>query len=1066
MSVTGSTAPALVASPPPAEPALDAGQSEALAAVGAATGDVVVTGGAGTGKTTLAVALAAEAVRSGLPARRLLVLAATRQAAATLRDRVAHAIAGPLGQPVVRTAASAAFEVLANEATALGMPRPSLISGAEQDVMLHDLLKGHADPSVASLDWQGVVPPDAALLPGFREELRNLLMRAAERGVLPDELALLGKRCARPEWQAAARLYEEYDNVLALGTTTVDQGDRFDPAAVVSRATVVLEEWDEIVGADAPRPSWELVIVDDAHDATAATFSFLRRLSRDGARLVLLGNADESVQGYRGAVPDTLAEVAGAAEARIELTADHRQPPALAAVSARVAERIGVKGAASARGAVRAAASGEVEGAPVTLLTAPHRYAQSRAIAAELRRSRHGFDGPQVPWGRMVVIARSTSLLRSLRSDLLAADVPCEALGEGTALHLEPAIQPLLTLLRVALGEEWDEEKALTVLGSRLIGLDPVALRRLRRALVREERAGGGARSSVDLLVEAMADAARWASLDGPEARQAERASRAAAAAAARMAQPGASPGAVIWAAWASLDVAEQWREAALAGSARDDADLDAVIAVLRAAQTYSERLPNAPIASFLEYLESQDFAADSLGAQGRAPDAVSFCTPASAAGREWDLVAIAGLEEGVWPNLRLRDSVLGAQTLAEVIDAGGLASEEALSLARGPRDLHAARRAVLDDETRALLVAVTRARTRLVLTAVEDAESQPSRFLALVGDAAGVERRSTAGARGVSDLRAAVGWLRSEGVAAAAALAEDAEDAEALARLEGAAAQLADLAARGVVGADPRHWHGVAGPSTEEPFWEPEAPVRVSPSRIDSIRTCPLKWALESAGGTTESTDAQNIGLLVHEIAEAFPEGGESQMIDMLDERWAEIGGRETWVEREAYSRARDMVRRLAGYLRDARADRVLLEQGFKVEFGRAVVSGLADRVEVHGNEARIVDLKTGRTVSAAEAEDHGQLMMYQLVAGSGAFPGVDRASDAALVFVGGSTQSASVRKQSPIDPQAAREVLDDAVAEMTGAAFSARPNPMCDHCPVRRSCPAHAAGRQVSGS
>ncbi|WP_062200944.1 ATP-dependent helicase [Demequina salsinemoris] len=1066
MNPTGLLAPTLVASRPVPEPELDAEQSSALDAVRRTSGDIAVIGGAGTGKTTLAVALAADAVRSGLPARRLLVIAATRQAAGVMRDRVAHAIAGPLGEPVVRTAPSVAFEVLVNESLALGIPRPSLVSGAEQDVVLHDLLEGHANGRVAPLDWRGVVPAEATLLPGFREELRNVLMRAAERGLASDELALLGERCGRPEWQAAAEIYQEYEDVLALGSMTVDQGDRFDPASVVSRATMVLEQWDEIVGADAPAPSWDLVIVDDAHDATAATYAFLRQLSSRGTRLVLLGNSDESVQGYRGAVPDALADLAGSAAARIELAVDHRQPAPLAAVSARVAERIGVKGAASAREAVRRASSAETDDAPVTVLTAPHRYAQSRAIAAELRNSRHGFDGPEVPWGRMVVIARSTALLRSVRSDLLAADVPCEALGEGTALHLEPAIAPLLTLLRVALGEEWDEDKALAVLGSRLIGLDPVAVRRLRRALVREERAGGGLRSSVELLVEAMEDPARWASLDGPEARQAERASRAAVAAGERRAQAGASPGAVIWAAWESLGVAETWREAALAGSARDDADLDAVIALLRAAQTYTERLPSAPLASFLEYLEGQDFAADSLGAQGRTPDAVSFCTPASAAGREWDVVVIAGLEEGVWPNLRLRDSVLGAQTLAEVLDAGGLASEEAVGLARGPRDLHAARRAVLDDETRALLVAVSRARSRLVLTAVEDAESQPSRFLSLVADSAGVESRSTAGARGVSDLRAAVGWLRAEGLGAVARLEEEPGDAEALARLEGVAAQLADLATKGIPGAHPKHWHGVAAPSTEEPFWEPDAQVRVSPSRIDSIRACPLKWALESAGGTTESTDAQNVGLLVHAIAEAFPEGGEAAMLAMLDDRWAEIGGRETWMEREAYSRAQDMVRRLSGYLKDVRADSVLLEQGFRVELGRALVSGLADRVEIHGDQARVVDLKTGRTVSAAEAEDHGQLMMYQLVAGAGAFPGVARASDAALVFVGGSTLKASVRKQSPIDETTARQVLDDAVADMTAERFAARPNAMCDHCPIRRSCPAHAAGRQVSDS
>ncbi|MDN4471646.1 ATP-dependent DNA helicase [Demequina zhanjiangensis] len=1068
MTPANRTSPSLVASPSAVEPELDAGQLAAIDEVGGAEGTVVVTGGAGTGRTTLAVALAADAVRNGMPADRLLVLAPTREAAGALRDRVAQAIGGPLGTPVVRTAAAAAFAILKAQAEALELPRPSLISGAEQDVVLRELLEGHAGGRVAPLDWGGTVPQEATLLPGFREELRNLLMRAAERDISPDQLAELGRLCGRPEWSAAAALYAEYEDVMVLRATPMDQGDRYDPATVVSRATGVLAQWSDVVGPSPAAPRWDLVIVDDAHDATAATFGFLRQVARDGARLVLLGNADESVQGYRGAVPDMLAEMArepGAA--RLELIHDHRQEAALAAVSARVAERIGMKGSASAREATRAAGMHAGSGAPVTILTAPHRYAQSRAIAAELRRSRHGLEGSAVPWGRMVVIARSGAHLRALRSDLLAADIPCEPLGDGTALHHEPAIAPLLTLLRVGLGQEWDEESVLSVLGSRLIGLDPVAVRRLRRALVREERAGGGARSSAELLIEAMQDPARLGSLEVPEARRAAKAAAAAAAARDRASQPAAAPGAVIWAAWSSLDVAEDWRQAALAGSARDDADLDAVIALLRAAQTFTERLPQAPLDSFLSYLEGQDFAADSLGARGRTADSVAFCTPASAAGREWDLVVVAGLEEGVWPNLRLRDSVLGAQTLADVASAGGAGSVEAIALARGPRDLHAARRAVLDDETRALLVAVSRARHRLVLTAVDDGESQPSRFVALIEEAAGVERQDASAGRGVADLRAAVGWLRATGIRAAARLEDDPQDASALRDLEGTAAQLADLAARGIPGADPQQWHGVPGPSTEAPFWEPDVPVKVSPSRLDAIRTCPLKWALETAGGTTESSDAQQVGLLVHAIAEQCPEGDEEQMLAMLDERWGEVGGRDTWMEQVAYDQAQEMVRRLGRYLRGVDVDRVLLEQYFKVELGRAVVSGIADRVEVRGDEARVVDLKTGRPITKAEAPDHGQLMMYQLVAQHGAFEGVERASDAALLFVGkSSARAGTVVEQPPIEESVARQVLDDAVETMTAPRFTARPNPMCDHCPIRRSCPAHAAGAQVSGS
>ncbi len=1043
---------------------LDDSQRNAVSEIVGAHGHVAVTGATGTGKTTVALAAALATVDSGIAPERVLVIAPTRRAAADLRDRVGLALGRPTGVPMVRTAASAAHAVLVAQAYALDRPPPALITGAEQDSILRELLAGHARGEGVRVDWQGLVPPEATALPGFRGELRDLLMRTAESGRTADDLRELGERVGRPEWVAAAAVMAEYESVTLLRTLPADQGERFDPATVAAQAAWVLQNWEEVAAGRAP--TWDVVIVDDHQDATAATTALLGAMSRRGARLVVLGNADQAVQGYRGGLPQGLAEVAHGAlgpTRHLELTTDHRQPAGLARVSAAVAERIGVKGVGSARRAHRAVPA---QPSPVTVLTAAHAFGQSRAIAAELRRARHGLDGPAVSWGEMAVIARSSAQLRALRSDLLSADIPCEAVGEGTALHREPAVAPLLELVRIATGVAWDEDRAMAVLGSRLFGLDAVALRRLRRSLVREERAGGGMRSSAELLVDALGDPARWATVDVPEARVAARASRAVEAARVRGQARGATPGAVLWEAWSAVGVAEAWRESALNGSARDDADLDAVIALMRAAQTFAERMPEADVTAFLEHLEGQEFAADSLGARGQSTDVVSFCTPAAAAGREWQVVAIAGLEEGAWPDLRLRDSVLGAQTFADLV-ADGDVSQEQLTLARGPRDLHGARRAVLDDETRSLLVAVSRARDRLIVSAVDDGESRPSRFLSLIEDAAGVMRVDATAPRSVADLRGAVAKLRTDGLAASKRLDEEPADTDAQSSLAGASAQLARLADAGVPGADPIDWHGVPQLSTTQGFWDDDAEVRVSPSRLDAVRTCALKWALETAGGTVESTDAQHVGLLVHEIAAAMPEGGEEDMLAELDRRWGEIGGSDTWLERLQLDSARDMVRRLARYLDGVAADHVIVEQGFGVVFDKVRVSGMADRVEITGDVARVVDLKTGRKITQAEAADNGQLMLYQLVANHGAFEGVSSASDAALVFVGdGAARKGSVVPQAAIEERTVLAELDEAVKRMRDRTFWATPNPMCTHCPIRRSCPAHAVGGQVSDS
>ena len=1102
------TAPAL--RPPAAAepvPELDGFQRAALEAVLGPRDDArhaVIVGEAGAGKTTLVAALAVEATARGLAPDSLLVIAPTRAAGSRLGDRVSLLLDRPVGAPVVRTAASAAHAILTARAVALGEAAPLLVTGAEQDQLLRELLEGHARGEGVVPDWAGVVPPEATVLAGFRAELRDLLMRASESGCGPERLAALADAVGRPEWRGAAAVMDEYESLLAMLSSTPDQGERFDPAVVVAHAAATLERWETDLPGVEP-PTWSLVVVDDAQDLTAAGRRLLDALIARGARVVLVGNADQSVQGYRGAVPVTLAQVLGPdawGATMHRLGASHRQSGALAALTAGAVAHVGVLGAGSARralvaqagagsgstgdvstfaedgGAPRDAAAeparGEPAAVPVEILAVSHRHAHSRAIAGALRAARHGLrTGPHaagapldapVPWGRMAVIARSSARLREIRGDLAAADIPCETLGEGTALHAEPAIAPLLLVMSraaaAAAGEvlPWEEDQALELLGSRIVGIDPVAMRRLRRALVRAEREDGGARSSSELIVAALDAPEMWARIPTPEARLAARATQALRAAA-EAAVAGAGAGRVAWAAWQALGVAEQWRDAALAGSARDDADLDAVIALLKAAELYTERLPSSSVQSFIDHLEGQEFAPDSLGARGRTEDAVAFCTPAGAAGREWDVVVVAGLEEGVWPDLRLRDSVLGAQHLADIL--AGRAPAEPIAERGRAAAARQARRAVLDDETRAFAVAVSRARSRVILACVDGEDSRPSRYLAWAQDATGAPVVRADATPGVRDLRAAVAAVRAGAVG-------DPDHGDPTRERPSRAAYveaIARLARLGVAGADPRDWHGVPEPSSEVGMWDPDQPIRVSPSRLEALETCPLRWALESVGGSAATSEKQSLGTLVHEIAAALPAGTRAELEAALEERWGEIGGTGTWPDLVLRERADAMIDRLAGYVASVRSGEVRVEEEFSVRIGRAVIAGSADRVEVADGEARIVDLKTGAAITAAEAKDHAQLAMYQLAADHGAFAGVERASGAALVYIGpAAAQSGSVRDQAAIDVDKEKERLASAVDTMAGATFEAITNDRCGSCPVRRTCPAWPSGRQVT--
>jgi superfamily I DNA/RNA helicase/RecB family exonuclease len=1059
---------------------LDETQERAVSAALSARATLVV-GAPGTGKTTVAREVAVRAIMAGTDPSRVLVLAASRRSAARLRDEVAASAGRTIGAPMVRTAASAAFSVLRTRAGVLGEPAPTLVSGPEQDLVLAELLAGHLEGEGAALELPADLPAEALGLRGLRQELRDLLMRAAERGLAPVDLAELGQRHGRAEWVLAARLYEEYLDVMDLRGSTPDAGARYDPAVVVDEAAHVLTTWEAALPGEAA-PSWDLVVVDDHQESTVAVARFLGALHDAGARLVMLADPDAAVQGFRGAAPGLVGragarrgEVGAFDAGTVVLGTSWRQPEALRGVTRAITQRVAAVSGALHRGAAPRP-EGDDAAARVDVAVLAGAAQEAAYIARELR-AEHLLHG--TPWERMAVVARSGDRLASLRRDLVAASVPVALLGSDVPLRDEPAVVPLLAALRVCAGPSGlervlasadapvglDAEVAALLLTSPVGGLDAVSLRRLRRALRSEELSGGGGRSSDALLVEVLGDPDRAATLPAGVRRGPVAVARVLAAGRAASMVDGATAQTVLWAVWAATGLAERWRDLALAGGpagVRADRDLDAVLALFRAAETYVERMPGSPVGAFVDYLASQDLPADSLAAAASGARAVEALTPAGAAGREWDVVVVAGVQDGVWPDLRLRDSLLGSQALVELLagraqDAHGVGRE--------------ARAQVLADELRAFVVATSRATRRLLVTAVEDAEEVPSVFCDLVAPRGDVD------AEGPDPRRVVVGPpldLRGVVAAARAELVREVTRAAATAgheRADVAAALLAGLAEAGVAEADPRTWYGVAHASSTAPLWGPDDEVTVSPSKVDTVTTCALRWAFESAGGTAPDATHQTLGTLVHSIAEEHPAASLSVLRAELDRRWPELALPEGWPTRQLRRRAEAMVERLAAYTADA-GEPLLVEPEFDLAVGRARLRGKIDRVEADGDDAvQVADLKTGRTApTQAKTVENPQLGAYQLAVTEGALdlPEGTRTSGARLVFVGTDTKGPSLRQQAALVPEPdgsswARALVQNAADTMAASAFTAQENDLCPRCPVRRSCPVQSEGRSV---
>ncbi|QIZ39584.1 ATP-dependent helicase [Saccharopolyspora sp. ASAGF58] len=1015
-------------------------------------------GGPGTGKSTLIAQLAADRIRNHeVSPENVLVLTGSRRAAAWMRTEITRLLTGSseelrtAPEPLVRTVHSYAFAVLRLQAVRDQLPPPQLLNGPDQDALVRDLLAG--DVETGAKDWPETLRP-ALTVPGFAEELRDLLLRAAERGVGPEQLVNLGRRHNRPEWIAAGRFARQYEQVTLLRGAGGAQAPALDAAELVGSALLAFDTDPRLLAAEQDRVRY--VLVDDAQHLDPQQYWLIRRLGDTATEFVLAGDPDQAVYSFRGADPRCLLDADPDGTNTEVLTVDHRMSKAVREAVQRLASRL--PGAGPQRELVEP--ENERGGSIQVRLLATQ--AQEAAWVADQLRRAHLLD--EIAWSDMAVVVRSTGLsLPVLRRALLAAGVPIALPVDDLPLAQRNAVRPLLTLLRCAARPQaLDADAAAELLASSLGGADPLALRRLRRGLRRLELAAGGSRASGELLVEVLQDGDRLGALEDSAAEPARRV-----AALLRNAADSVAAGHTVeetlWRAWKASGLEKRWvaqSERHGAVGVQADRDLDAVVSLFDAAAQYVDRLPGADVASFADYLTSQQIAGSSLAPTAPRDNSVSVLTAHAASGREWEVVAIPGVQEGIWPDLRLRGSLLGVERLVDVLS--GVDAERVSATAP-----------LLAEERRLLLVAASRARRNLLVSAVRGEDEQPSRFLdeleGVVSDPDAVERPIARPERGLA-LGDLVGELRR--------VVCDAE-AEPQ-RRQRAAAQLARLANAGVPGASPEAWYGLPESSSSTPLVTGDDPVKVSPSTVDILAKCPLRWMVERHGGQDTAELASVTGTLVHALVQAAADGADTdQLHKALDEAWDSVDAGAPWFSRKERKRVEGMLDAFLTWLVQSRAEltQVGVEKDLDVTVpGRAGgpwlrLRGRVDRLETDADgRPVVVDVKTGKTpVSKGDAEEHPQLAVYQLAAALGAFGAGEEPGGARLLYVAKSDRkgAATERVQQALDAERIEVwlgVVHTAAASSLGPAYVASENSDCARCPARTCCPVHPAGRQVA--
>ncbi len=963
------------------------------AAVAAVDGPQIIVGGPGTGKTEFLVRRAAELLaRDGIATDSLLILSFGRRGVADLRERIRHTV-GSIGDLDVTTFHSYALRLIETYGEALGWDRATqVLTGPEQLALVGELLE-QDDPPSWSAAYRGILRTRT-----FAQELTDFVLRAAEQLLDAEAVAAM----ERADWRGIPEFLRRYDAEL-------QRRRRLDYGTLL-RESVRLMERGAVAVESIPR----FVLVDEYQDTTFAQARLMQALTSHHRNLTVAADPYQSVYSFRGArlenvveFPDTFRRADGSPGTRIVLTTSFRTPAAVLDSAVNVTARR-LPGAA-----------GKVVAAPGAGRVDVHVFGQQTEeaewVADEVERIR---VTQGVPLRQLGVLVRSKrrflpDLSRALERRGIAHDLPDSRLSD------HPAVRFVLDLISAAVDWEYPAEQARSL---RRILLGPMyhvslgQLRAIERNSTRLGWADALRAAGIPTLAELIAEPA-WAQ-GMPAARGA-------------------------WEIWSRVEEAD-----AIAGDATRQDERSAWRSLVQVLDRWNERNPQGTLDDYRRLTESEEFEAQPLLSLRRADtDRLIVTTLHQAKGLEFDTVFICDAVEGVFPDLRPRDSLLGVRHLMD-------------HLPTEPADYTAFR---LQEERRLAYTAMTRARARVVWTATsvgsEAGRGVPSRFLPLVAGVATLHELATSPPeRGepVSPREAEAGLRR---------LASD-PTAPAPRRLAAVAALAAGP--RWKMRHPLRHV-GIAARGRATGLNGSE--LRLSPSEADGYARCPRRYAIERRLNQAGDSIYARFGSLVHEVldqveSEAMAQGERHADYPTAMRRLDEImdpgdfGGEPFAAAWRA--RAGDGLARLYN-MWPSTADPVAIERRVSFDLGDITWRGRIDRIERDAEGVRIVDYKTSKTpVQLAEAAESLQLGFYALAVGADADLGNHGEPVAAEFWypLAATKKSLTTRALDLRNLPALGQRLIELGEAIAAESWDPGPGDWCERCPFASSCPARPEG------
>ena len=971
-------------------------------AVAETEGPQLVLAGPGAGKTEFLVRRIAWLTdQRRVPGPSILTLTFSRRASAGLSARIRHATRAPLGEVGATTFHSFAQRVLEMHAA-------ETIGWTE----LPSILTGPEQVDLVS-ELLVTDPPRNWPLP-FRKllptrtlagEVTDFILRAREMML---EWTELERRCSeRDDWRALPMFISRYDQAL-------DRLERIDYGALINRAREVIED-PRVV--ESVREQYRYMLVDEYQDTTPAQAGLLQAVSGLGDNVTAAADPHQSIYGFRGAAPGNVADFFerfpgpdhGTGHKWI-LSTSFRTPRQILAAAERLTDGMNMPGAAGPT--EPAAYTGRVE-----LRVFDQESEESEWIAAEAARLNLEQD---IPYSDMAVLVRTkrrilTEISRALERRSIPHDRPDARLAD------HPANRMIFDVARAASSP--DRRTATPFVRRLLVGplfnLGVTGLRQLEREMWSGATGWPGAirrlpdgKALADLL-----ENTSWTALPAIDG---------------------------FWKVWTELPqlrplVADHER-----GGFRA-----AWRSLAQALVRTSERNPTTSILDYMRLVESDDFEASPLlSYRDPSEDRMVLTTLHQVKGLEFQVVFIADAVDGVLPDLRRTESLLRTERLDPIRTGSGPAKHRRIR-----------------EEARLLYTAMTRARSRVVITATSagpnEEQRRPSRFMDVVAGGELAVATAEPQPRPPLTAREAESWLR-------AILVDPTQPSH---RRLGAAHVLSFADQKGL--RPPIRYATIPKPGGDA--GNLVAGPRLSLSDGATYESCPRKFALERVLKVTVPDNPYlTFGNLIHRVLEsaerqAARETRKPELDEVLacfDELSTEydLGRgsiREAWRRRGVLLLTRLYVDWPKPY-----APTVLIEHQVNTELGGIRWGGRIDRVE-RTTEGRlcIVDYKTGKNPPPIREVSRSLQLGFYMLAGADD-PRINRFGPVRTAEFWYPLAPNPKRRVTSFDSSQVEDVrsrLIDITERIADRDWTPTPGAACRRCEVKSACPAWPEGQEA---